>query len=99
MKMTDDPRSIEDLRENEEQYEERLEMRNEEMPGSMGSNVLLPRSPSEVACRAFHELMTEHGAAGVEYAQEGLHGNGEYFEYFDSVGEALDDFELYKQNW
>lgn len=92
------PTTREQLDANDEQYTELLKRRNAERSGSMGTNVLYPWEPSEMAAKAFHECMTEHGHLGVEYAQEALHGNGEYFDdYFDEVEEMREDLRRYKE--
>lgn len=88
-----------DLKENESQYERRLRWWNKRGSSSMGQTVLMPdENASEMACEAFHELMTNRGYDGVEYAQEALHMNGDYFDdYFDSKEECMEDFQRFKE--
>lgn len=100
------PRTLSDLKESEDFYQRRVEWRDYETGTWMGS-VLFPRDPSEEAVRLFHYVMTECGEEGVEYAQEGLHQDGEYFDkYFvtrtDSFEQAKEelqtDIERYRNN-
>lgn len=99
MKMVGEiPTTVNELQENREFYQERLDERNANCDGFMGS-VLLPREgASEMAVRGFHEAMTMWGYAGIEYAQEALHGNGDYFDdFFESVEDLRDDLERYAE--
>jgi hypothetical protein len=93
-----DPRTRQELEQHREFYQDRVDWRDSHVEGGMGT-VGLPSDPSEQAVRLFHIVMTEHGPEGVEYAQEGLHQNGEYFDQFfveknDSFDEARADLEL-----
>lgn len=93
------PETVEELRENEEFYRHRLEEWNSAGSNSLGTNVLFPKRGSpEMAVRAFHEAMTEEGFAGIEYAQEALHGNGDYFDdHFESIEEFRTDMRRFKE--
>ncbi len=89
-----------EIRENKELYRERVEMRNEELSGFMGTSHVLPSRNEDDpdALEWFHRLMTECGALGVEYIQEGLHQNGEYLStFFDSWEQVEEDFNRYKR--
>lgn len=93
----EDPQTIEEVRENEEFYQDRIDWWEEQNPGHMLGSVLLPHEgASDMAARAYHECMTEHGELGIEYAQEGLHQNHDYFDdFFDSVEEVREDVERF----
>jgi hypothetical protein len=93
------PTTVGELRANKDFYLNRLEEWNSAGDNSLGRNVLFPRrGASEMAVKAFHEAMTEEGFAGIEYAQEALHGNGDYFdETFDSLEEFREDMRRFKE--
>lgn len=82
---------------NKERYKERVqEWNNSQEDVTLGSAIFPRETGSDMAARAFHELMMDRGMTGIEYTQEALHQNGGYFdEYFDSVNEAINDFERF----
>lgn len=95
-KMTDipEPETRDDLLEHEAEYQQLIAKYEDENDVFMGS-VLFPREGATTfAVKAFHEAMTEHGDAGIEYAQEALHMNGDYFDdYFESIEEVREDID------
>lgn len=107
------PRTHEDLVQFKDFYQRRVEWSDGQLDGGMG-RVLLPYgdprskkpNPSTDAVRLFHLAMTSQGPEGVEYTQEALHQNGNYFEQFfldeaDTFQEAAlelgRDIERFKQ--
>lgn len=91
----------EEIKANEELYVKRVEQRNREMDGSMGTKHVLPSSEEADhpdALDWFHRLMTECGVEGVDYIQEGYHQNGTYLSYhFDDWEDVMVDVRRYKE--
>lgn len=95
--MTDDTIDYETIEANRDQYQRRADRL---APENTHIRVLLPAEESSPeALAVYHELMTEHGWLGIEYACEALHSEGDtYFDDFaeDSPRDLLDDFQRFK---
>lgn len=87
----------EEIEENRELYQERIEWRTEQTGTTMGSALLPAPDTPEDLLDAFHELMTDRGPDGIEYAQEALHTEGaDYFiKFFDPESEDFEGSEDY----
>lgn len=87
-----EPTSAKEVAQREQEYQDRVDAWNSKHQSSMGSVLLPPEDAGPLAARMFHELMHCWGWVGVEYAQEALHQNHEYFrDYMDSVQEVRED--------
>jgi hypothetical protein len=64
--------------------------------GQLGENYV---PDSEFGQDAANQIIDEHGDAGVQYVEEALHQNGDYFQdLFDSLDEVMDDAATYVEH-
>lgn len=87
-----------EIEDNEEEYQERMDEMTPE-GHSLGEVILPSENTNEDQLDVFHELMMDHGYAGIEYMQESLHRLGrDWMVAISSTPEdVMEDFEIYKE--